>query len=164
MKRVLNLNHFQRADVYVGGREVADVLRGVYCEPTDFNGGTTGGFTRDERVASLKFQLNGRASRRTGDPRPGGWRACKGATTGRDLCWEVGERIYIGLETSTGIERLYVTTAHDSSSADRRGGVHMTNCRWGSADTPLVCGFYDTSDEEGLIDDADLEGTSCRFA
>ncbi|WP_419554138.1 hypothetical protein [Candidatus Poriferisodalis sp.] len=92
----LSLNHYQRADVYEGGREVADVLRDAYCKPTRFNAGTTGGFARAERIASLKFQLDGRAVRQSGDPRPGGWRACKGATTGRDLCWETAELIYIG--------------------------------------------------------------------
>ena len=155
----LSLNHYQRADVYEGGREVTDVLRDAYCKPTRFNGGTTGGFTRAERIASLKFQLDGRAVRQRGDPRPGGWRACKGATTGRDLCWETAELIYIGVVAGSSDEALYVTTAGETDHTDQRGGVHMMHCRWGSTGTPIRCGFYDTGDEEGLIDDADIEGT-----
>lgn len=34
----------------------------------------------------------------------------------------------------------------------------MMNCRWGSSGTPIRCGFYDTGDAEGLIDDADTAG------
>lgn len=49
-------------------------------------------------------------------------------------------------------EELNVTTRHDIGHIDPRGGVHMVNCRWGSGGAPIVCGFYDTADAEGLID------------
>lgn len=62
--------------------------------------------------------------------------------------------------SNNSTEELNVTTRHDIGHTDPRGGVHMTNCRWGSTGAPIVCGFYDTADAERFVDRFSPEGTT----
>ncbi|WP_419551641.1 DVUA0089 family protein [Candidatus Poriferisodalis sp.] len=124
----VGMNHAERADIDEGGHAVATKLAGAYCSPWP-------GETPEQ---SLKNFLDAKTMR-------GGWSGCKGATTGDDQCYETFQKMYLGVESFSGAERLWVTTAQNSGDDHARGGgVHDMSCRFGSGGTDFPCWLYDT--------------------
>ncbi|WP_419551645.1 hypothetical protein [Candidatus Poriferisodalis sp.] len=121
-------NHAERADVDVGGRAVADVLRTAYC-----TGGEEG----------LKTKL---ASQ---------WEACVDVVTAENehlnVCYETAALLYLGFVTGTGSEAFYVATTHNSGHDSVAGGAQLmrNGCRWGDSGSPFDCWFYDTDSYQG---------------
>jgi hypothetical protein len=136
-----DISHAERADIDKGGREVANQLAKAYCSPRE---GET------ETMSLMRF-LDAEWKR-------GGWEACVGATDGDHLCYETFQKIYLGLESFSGTERLWVTTAQNTGDDHTRGGgVYAMSCRFGTAPTDFPCWLYDT--ESASIEGAFNGGT-----
>ncbi len=122
------MGHAERADIDKGGLAVATNLAKEYCSPRS-------GESEEESLG--KF-LDGTTNR-------GGWNACKGATKGEPLCYETYQKIYLGVESFSGAERLWVTTTENTGDDHRSGGgVHRMSCGFGATGTDFPCWLYDT--------------------
>ena len=124
----MEMGHAERADIDKGGLAVATELARAYCRPGP-------GKTAED---SLKAFLDA-------DTGGGGWSACKGDTSGDHLCYETYQKIYLGVESFSGRERLWVTAAQNTGDDHTRGGgVHDMSCRFGAMGTDFPCWLYDT--------------------
>ena len=125
----MEMGHAERADIDKGGRAVANELARSYCRPGP-----------DESAEdSLRDFLDGSSGTL------GGWTSCVGDDSGDHLCYETFQKIYLGVESFSGTERLWVTTAQNSGDHHTRGGgVHDMSCRFGATGTDFPCWFYDT--------------------
>ncbi|MCY4518641.1 MAG: hypothetical protein OXB99_15540, partial [Acidimicrobiaceae bacterium] len=125
----MEMGHAERADIDKGGRAVANELARAYCSPGP-----------DETAEdSLRDFLDGSSGTL------GGWTSCVGDTFGDHLCYETYQKIYLGVESFSGTERLWVTTAQNAGDDHTQGGgVYDMSCRFGAMGRDFPCWLYDT--------------------